>query len=301
MRWVGGLAALAAGAAYAVACATPLAAETDEACTNPNALGVSRTVEIDTTGGPWLGAPHGDPNLLRPGEVVLTFDDGPIPLTTRKILAALAAECTRATFFMVGRMATAYPEMVREVLAGGHTVGSHTWSHANLGAIAPGRVKAQIEMAITAVQKAAGAPTAPFFRYPYLSSTGASVAYAKRRGLAQLAVDVDSKDYLTRNPPLMVRRTMTRLKARGRGIILLHDIHLSTAKAVPDLLAHLRDEGFKIVHLQAKAPVETLDIAEASAPDKAPVGERAPRKRAKASASKEAKDTEASPLGWLFE
>src|SRR5687767_15603290 len=112
MRWVGGLCALVAGAALA----TPLSAQAEEACATPGALGVSRTIEIDARGGPWLGAPHGDRELLRPGEVVLTFDDGPVPHTTRPILAALAAECTKATFLMVGQMAKAYPEVVREVV-----------------------------------------------------------------------------------------------------------------------------------------------------------------------------------------
>src|SRR5262245_35106441 len=92
-----------------------------------NALGVSRTIEIDTTGGPWFGAPQGDPNFLAPGEVVLSFDDGPGPQSTRAILAALAAECTKATFFVVGEMVAAYPDVVREIDAQGHTIGTHTW------------------------------------------------------------------------------------------------------------------------------------------------------------------------------
>lgn len=271
MRWVRGLSALA----LCTVLATPAAAQDEEeACTTPNALGVARTVEIDTSGGPWLGAPHGDPDLLRPGEVVLTFDDGPIPLTTRKILAALATECTKATFLMVGRMAAAYPEMVREVAEAGHTVGTHTWSHPNLALLAAPRVKGQIEMAISTVEKAAGAPIAPFFRYPYLSSSGATVAYLKGRNIAQLAIDVDSFDYLTRIPHRVVSGTMARLKRRGRGIILLHDIHLSTARAVPELLARLRIEGYKVVHLRPKAAVESLEVAEASALDKAPTAVR---------------------------
>jgi peptidoglycan/xylan/chitin deacetylase (PgdA/CDA1 family) len=278
--------------------APPLAAATDKACP-PDALGVARTVDIDATGGPWLGAPHGDPDLLHAGEVVLTFDDGPIPLTTRPILAALAAECTKATFFMVGRMAAAYPDVVREVVAGGHTVGTHTWSHPNLALMSAGGMKGQIETAISAVQKAAGEPIAPFFRYPYLSSTGASVAYLKRRNIAQLAIDIDSLDYLTRTPQRVVRGTMARLQAKGRGIILLHDIHASTAKAVPELLARLKAEGYKVVHLRPKAPVEILEVAEASMPEKTPVAvKRPPRKhvRHKLPASQDS----SSPFGWPF-
>jgi peptidoglycan/xylan/chitin deacetylase (PgdA/CDA1 family) len=280
--------------------ATPLAAQTQPGCDRPDTLGVARTIDIDTTGGPWLGAPHGNPDLLQAGEVVLTFDDGPVPLTTRPILAALAAQCTKATFLMVGQMAKAYPDVVREVAAQGHTVGTHTWSHVNLAAVSAGRMKTQIETAIAAVGKAAGEPIAPFFRYPYLRSTGASVAYLKGRNIAQLAIDVDSFDYLTRNPQTMVRRTMARLAAKRRGIILLHDIHASTARAVPDLLAHLKAGGFKVVHLRPKAPVESLEVAEAEtfALDKAVGGaQRPPRKSVRAKPTA----TQDTPFGWLFQ
>jgi peptidoglycan/xylan/chitin deacetylase (PgdA/CDA1 family) len=275
MRYVGGLSALVLCAALAA----PLAAHAQQACTTPNALGVARTIDIDTTGGPWLGAPYGNPELLRPGEVVLTFDDGPIPLTTRPILAALAAECTKATFFMVGRMAAAYPQVVREVAAQGHTVGTHTWSHPNLGLASLGRTKAQIEAAISVVEKAAGVPIAPFFRYPYLSSTQASVAYLRSRSIAQFAVDIDSFDYRTRNPQNVVGRIMAQIATQRRGIILLHDIHASTARAVPDLLARLKEKGIKIVHLRPKAPVESLQIAVADAEGLAPEKSAAPRRR----------------------
>src|SRR5262249_62175365 len=98
----------------------------------PGTLGVARVAEIDTKAGPWFGTPQGDPEFLRPGEVVLTFDDGPLPKYTQPILAALAAECTKATFFVLGEMAAEFPEMVQETAAAGHTIGTHTWSHPNL-------------------------------------------------------------------------------------------------------------------------------------------------------------------------
>src|SRR5262245_60158951 len=123
--------ALLAGLFFAQA-GLAAAAETQQTCTTPDALGVSRVIEVDTSGGPWFGTPHGNPDFLAPGEVVLTFDDGPAPRTTRPILQALAAQCTKATFFMVGEMAAEHPEMVREVIEQGHTAGTHTWSHVNL-------------------------------------------------------------------------------------------------------------------------------------------------------------------------
>ena len=198
-------------AAFCAVHAMSVAAEAPQTCAN--ALGVARNVDVDTTGGPWLGAPHGDRELLAPGEVVLTFDDGPAPRSTRPILAALAAQCTKATFFMVGEMAAEHPEVVREVAEQGHTVGTHTWSHLNLKRLPDDKMKTQIEAAFTVVEKAAGAPIAPFFRYPYLSSSDATVAYLQSRNIAQFAIDVDSFDWRSRNAPSVVRRVMVGARA----------------------------------------------------------------------------------------
>jgi peptidoglycan-N-acetylglucosamine deacetylase len=242
-----------------------------------NTLGVSRTVEVDATGGPWFGAPHGDPNFLAPGEVVLTFDDGPTPRSTRPILAALAAECTRATFFVLGEMAAAHPEVIREIDAQGHTIGTHTWSHRNLKRLSDERMKAEIESTFAAVETSVGHPIAPFFRYPYLSSSEASAAYLKSRNIAQFAIDIDSFDWRSRNSQSVIRRVEASLVQHGRGIILLHDIHASTAAAVPGVLALLKAKGFKIVHLTPKAPVTTL--AAAPPPSSEPSRAAAPPRR----------------------
>jgi peptidoglycan-N-acetylglucosamine deacetylase len=234
------------------------AAEQPESCATPDALGVSRTIKIDATGGPWFGAPHGDRDFLAAAEVVLTFDDGPAPHTTRSILAALAAQCTKATFFMVGEMAAEYPDVVREVAEQGHTVGTHTWSHRNLKRLREEQMKGQIEAAFTAVEKAAGVKIAPFFRYPYLSDSPATIAYLQSRNVAQFAIDIDSFDWRTRNAQSVVGKVMRGLGEQGRGIILLHDIHASTAAAVPELLSQLKTKGYKVVHLQATEAAQTL-------------------------------------------
>ena len=239
-----------------LAAALPVAAQ--QACTAPGSIGVSRTIEIDTKGGPWFGAPHGDPDFLAPGEVVLTFDDGPAPRSTRHILAALAAQCTKATFFVVGEMAAAYPDVVRDMAAAGHTIGTHTWSHLNLKRLSQEHTKVQIESAFTAIEKAAGGPIAPFFRYPYLSHSHAAIAYLQSRDIAQFAIDIDSFDWRTRNAQSIIRRVMASLEHRNRGIILLHDIHPSTAAAVPELLVRLNAKGFRVVHIQPKTAVQTL-------------------------------------------
>jgi peptidoglycan-N-acetylglucosamine deacetylase len=223
-----------------------------------DALGVSRTIEVDTTGGPWFGEPHGDRDFLAPGEVVLTFDDGPAPRSTRAILAALAAQCTKATFFVLGERAAEYPADVRETMAQGHTIGTHTWSHLNIKRLSEEQAKSQIETAFTEAEKAAGKPVAPFFRYPYLSDNPAMVAYLQSRNIGQFAIDVDSFDWRSRNAKAVIHRVMASLERRGRGIILFHDIHWSTAQAIPELLALLKAKGYKVVHLQPKATLVAL-------------------------------------------
>jgi Polysaccharide deacetylase len=143
-------------------------------CSNPNALGVSRVVEIDTTGGPGFGFEHfKSHDFLREGEVVLTFDDGPWPKNTPAVLAALAAHCTKAIFFPIGLHATYEPGILKQVAAAGHAIGSHTWCHQDLSKTkgrcnVNGKVqtveydpKDEIEMGISAVHWAVGGPTAP--------------------------------------------------------------------------------------------------------------------------------------------
>lgn len=253
-QWILGI---AAAAIIAVATSTLSPAYADDACP-AGTLGVSRTIEVDTTGGPWIGAPHGDPNFLAPGEVVLTFDDGPSPKNTRAILAALAKECTKAVFFMVGEMVVVHPEIVKEVADQEHTIGTHTWSHPNLARLALPEVTHEVEATFDIVQKNSPQPVAPFFRYPYLSSSKLDEDYFKSRNIAQFAVDIDSSDWRMRSSAPVIAKVMAGLKARGRGIILMHDIHKWTADAVPGLLTKLKAGGYKVVLLKPKTTLQLV-------------------------------------------
>lgn len=273
---------LAAVAMATVALATDIAEAGEQACA-AGTLGISRTIEVDTTGGPWFGTPKGDPKFLQPKEVVLTFDDGPSPANTRKILAALAKECTTATFFVVGEMVAVHPEVIKEIADQGHTIGTHTWSHPNLARRDIDDVKHEVEATFNAAQKASPAPIAPFFRYPYLSSSDVTEDYMKSRNIGQFAVDIDSQDWRVRSAKPVVARVMAGLKARGRGIILMHDIHRSTADAVPQLLAQLKAGGYQVVQLKPKEKVDL--IADVTPPEKPAHTQRA-RKRSKAAAGK---------------
>src|SRR5450830_221057 len=139
-------------------------------CDNPNALGVERVVQIDTTGGPGFGFEHFKAyDFLRDHEIVLTFDDGPWPGTTERVLKALADNCTKALFFPIGKHSGWHPEILKQVAAAGHTIGSHTWSHKDLSKLTPEEAKNEIEMGIAAVSIALGnQPVGPFFRFPAL-------------------------------------------------------------------------------------------------------------------------------------
>ena len=229
------------------------------ACTPaPTKLGVSRTVVIDTQAGPRFGVQYKDASFLADGEVVLTFDDGPSRAYTKPILDALAAHCTKATFFMVGRMALADPQMVKYVAEQGHTVGTHTWSHANLHQIGPAAAEVEVEMGISAVRNALGRPITPFFRFPYLRDTQGTLRHLADRHVAAFSIDVDSKDYMTTSASAVVGRVLGGLATSRKGIILMHDIHASTARAMPTLLAELKARGYKVVHLRPKAEVQTV-------------------------------------------
>ncbi len=228
-------------------------------CANPEALGVARTVEIDTTGGPGFGFQHYKVHdFLEPKEVVLTFDDGPQVNTTKAVLDALAAHCTKATFFSIGKMAIGLPENIREVSKAGHTIGTHTWSHADLSKKSEKDAKDEIEKAVSGVHRAVGAPIAPFFRYPFLKDSPETLKYLGERNIAIFSTDIDSFDFKLQKPDHLVKSIIDKLEKRGKGIVLMHDIQPHTAKAIPALLAELKAKGYKIVHMKAKDEVKTI-------------------------------------------
>jgi peptidoglycan-N-acetylglucosamine deacetylase len=238
---------------------------------NPNALGVSRIVEIDTTGGPQFGLAHFTTNdFLRPGEVVLTFDDGPWPKNTPAVLAALAAHCTKAIFFAIGVHATYEPGILKQVAAAGHAVGSHTWCHQDLSKTKgrcqiSGKIenveydpKDEIEKGVSAVRWAVGGPTAPYFRFPALRMPPELLAYLAQRNIAVFSADIDSYDFRMRRPEEVRQSVMAQLGKFGKGIVSMHDFQHATAEAAMDLLNDLKAGGYKIVLMRPKKQVKTI-------------------------------------------
>jgi peptidoglycan/xylan/chitin deacetylase (PgdA/CDA1 family) len=254
----------AAPAASTNAANPPAALERTAVCSNPYGLGISRVVEIDTTGGPAFGTEHFKQyDFLRDKEVVLTFDDGPWPGNTPMVLKALQDNCIKATFFEIGEHATWRPDLTKELVAAGMTVGSHTWSHKDLAknpyAKDIEQAKQEIEMGVSAVHMAAaGGPIAPFFRFPDLQQPAELMTYLGTRNIATFSTDIDTFDFKLRKPEDVIKSAMTKLEKNGKGILLMHDFQHGTAEALPELLRQLKAGGYKIVHMVPREPVTTL-------------------------------------------
>ncbi len=238
-------------------------AATAPACDKPGAMGISRTVQIDTTGGPAFGFEHFKQyDFLNEHEVVLTFDDGPWPGNTPAVIKALTDQCLKATFFEIGEHATWHPEISKLVAEAGMTVGSHTWSHKDLArnpyASNIELAKQEIEMGVSAVTHAVGGPIAPFFRFPDLQQPPQLLTYLGTRNISTFSTDINSFDFKLHRPELVIKSVMTKLEMRGKGIVLMHDFQHATAEAMPELLRQLKAAGFKVVHMVPKGPVTTL-------------------------------------------
>jgi peptidoglycan-N-acetylglucosamine deacetylase len=252
-------AALTAAAGVRVSDLSAAASPFSSCAGDPDAIGISRTVEIDPTGGPGFGFEHFKTHdFLREGEVVLTFDDGPWPKNTPAVLAALAAHCTKAIFFPIGKHAAWEPGILKQVAAAGHAIGSHTWSHQDLSKKSFEAAKDEIEKGISAVRWAVGAPAAPYFRFPALRHPPELVTYLGQRNVGIFSTDFDSFDFRIRKPEQVRQSVLEKLKKHGKGIALMHDFQQATAAAVADLLQDLKAGGYRVVFMKPKFALTTI-------------------------------------------
>jgi peptidoglycan-N-acetylglucosamine deacetylase len=231
-------------------------ASTDTCPGNPNALGTSRVLSISQSEFNKIGRMQYKQTLpLNDHEVVITFDDGPLPPYSNIILDILASQCVKATYFLIGRMAHQYPSIVRRIYNAGHTIGTHTQNHPlALQRLPLQRVESEVEGGIASVDAALGDPKAlsPFFRIPGLARTNAIDNYLASERLVTWSADVVADDWFRRiAAKTIVQRAIQRLEAKGRGILLLHDIHPATAMALPMLLKELKARGFHVVQVVA--------------------------------------------------
>ena len=234
------------------------AADAADCTGNPDALGTSRTIVVDPKEHPRIGTmQYGETLPLEDHEVVLTFDDGPLPAHTNAILDILAAQCAKATFFMVGRMAKEFPQDVRRVHDAGHTIGAHSENHPfHFGDLPPDRMASEIDDGIAHVAAALGDPSlvAPFFRIPGLRRGDLLEENLSKRGLMTWSADFPADDWRKISPGQVVHYALSRLEAKGKGVLLLHDIQPRTQAALPVILRELKARGYRIVHVGPATP-----------------------------------------------
>jgi peptidoglycan/xylan/chitin deacetylase (PgdA/CDA1 family) len=238
-------------------CTAPAAAAD---CPREGTLGTSRTMSVDAVSFPRVGLKSFAQTLpLRDHEVVLTFDDGPWPPTTPKVLAALAEQCVHATFFLIGKPASEHPDLVRRIAAEGHTIGHHTWLHRSLAQIKPSETADEIDHGILAVEMAlhehaTTTPSTPFFRFPGFESTPETLDFLQSRGIVVFGADLWASDWNPMTPKQELKLLTDRLNVARKGIILLHDPKAHTAAMLPAFLRYLYDNGYHVVHLVPTGP-----------------------------------------------
>lgn len=224
---------------------------------HPDALGTSRTLVVDPREHPRIGSmQYGETLPLADHEVVLTFDDGPLPPHSNRILDILAAQCIKATFFTVGRMAKGFPEGVRKLRDAGHTIGTHTQNHPIYMKKMPiERARQEIDEGMASVTAALGdSAPAPFFRIPGLSRAEEVEDYVASKGIQTWSADFPADDWRHVSSARVFELAMRRIEARGKGILLLHDIQPRTVAALPRILHELKARGYRIVHVVPATP-----------------------------------------------
>jgi peptidoglycan/xylan/chitin deacetylase (PgdA/CDA1 family) len=250
----------------------PEAAEAADSCIGrDDVLGTSRTISIGAPNGLEVGLKTYPQTLkLEDHEVVLTFDDGPLPETTGKVLDALKAQCVRATFFLIGQNAAANPQVVRRQIREHHNVAHHTWSHPSITmrGLSDDAARADITKGIAADERAAygdgatpATPHVPFFRFPGFADTKPLLSWLASQKIAVFGADLWASDWLEMTPEAELKLIMSRLDAAGRGIVLFHDSRPSTAAMMPDFLRELKARNYRVVHIVPGAEAPELEHA----------------------------------------
>ena len=229
-------------------------------CPRAGTLGTARILAVDAAKFRRVGLKSFAQTLpLDDREIVLTFDDGPWPATTPKVLAALASECVHATFFLIGKPASEHPELVRRIAAEGHSIGHHTWLHRSLRRVKPAEARDEIDRGISAVETAlhgiaTTTPSTPFFRFPGFESTPATLDLLQSRGIVVFGADLWASDWNPMTPAQQLKLLTDRLRRARKGIILLHDPKAQTAAMLPGFLGYLKDNHYRVVHLVPAVP-----------------------------------------------
>ncbi|MCG6494173.1 polysaccharide deacetylase family protein [Kitasatospora sp. A2-31] len=201
--------------------------------------------------------------LLRGGEgtapvVALTFDDGPHPEHTPRILDVLRRHEAPAAFFCIGLHALAYPGVVRRVAAEGHTLGNHTWSHAYLPDLGPIGLHRQLSFTAEAIAAATGGGPVPWLRPPYGGRSPEVLERVAESGLTTVLWDVETNDWARPGPEVVTERVLRQV--RPGSVVLMHDgggDRSRTAAALPAVITGLRERGYRLVALEELAAERT--------------------------------------------
>jgi peptidoglycan/xylan/chitin deacetylase (PgdA/CDA1 family) len=248
-------------AGFALSVAISVAADAAPCPGNPDALGTERVLQVSAATTPRVGRKHFPTTLpLAQKEVVLTFDDGPWPGTTDRVLDALKHECVKASFFLLGENAASHPNLVRREAAEGHTIAHHSYSHPLLAKLPFAAAEAEIDRGIAAVETAATGrtgpkPATPFFRFPGFASSPALLDRLAQRGIVVFGADLWASDWNPMSPAEELSLVMGRLNAAGGGIILLHDTKKQTAAMLPEFPRQLKLQGYQVVHVVPAATI----------------------------------------------
>lgn len=198
-------------------------------------------------------------------EVVLTFDDGPSPEYTASILRSLKEVHAKAHFFQLGKNVRIHPELTRQVAADGHMVGSHTITHSCIGNLkecgkANGGKQYSFDDAVAEIKGGHQAVydvlgwVDPIFRFPYGASSPELRKFLGQSSTAEFYWSIDSEDWKAQTNENLISKVLAQLEARGRGLILFHDIQRRTAEILPQLLRELYSRGYSVVQLQSADP-----------------------------------------------
>ena len=260
------------------------AALAEECPGHPDAIGTSRTIVVDPLQHPRIGTMQYPETLpLRDHEVVLSFDDGPLPKNSNQVLQILADNCAKATFFLIGEQARAFPDGVRKLVAAGHTIGSHSQTHPlKFEKMAMDKVQKEVDDGMASVTAALQDPSAlaPFFRVPGLLRGKNVEDYLASKGIQIWSADFLADDWRHISSAKVYDLAMKRLEEKHKGILLLHDIQARTVAALPKILHEMKVRGYHIVQVVSATPDRPATPAEPQewrthpAPESLPVAKR---------------------------
>jgi peptidoglycan/xylan/chitin deacetylase (PgdA/CDA1 family) len=194
------------------------------------------------------------------GKIALTFDDGPDARVTPLILDTLREHHMKATFFVVGRRVEENPDLLRRIVEEGHTIGNHSYDHADMSHLTPGQIRLELQRTQNAVDKALGyhyqmALMRPPYGNPYVEGSDALPAFrrvVRQEQLFPVIWTIDPQDYVLDGDPQGVVDNVIRQDRDGRKqdrdeVVVMHDIHPQDAQALPGIIDHFERQGRELV------------------------------------------------------